>query len=101
LSKFKPNQHIYAITGWSANTGLEDAPSNQILAALRSWQQPLPPRISMIVVPDSTLRAFHADSFPAGIAIRDGMVRSNGVLSSQGAKRVLFQSLTNAAGVLR
>jgi hypothetical protein len=101
LSKFKPNQHIYVITSWSANTGLEDAPSNQILAALRSWQQPLPPRISMIVVPDSTLRAFHADSFPAGIAIRDGMVRSNGVLSSQGAKRVLFQSLTNAAGVLR
>jgi hypothetical protein len=100
LSKFKPNQHIYAITGWSANTGLEDAPSNQILAALRSWQQPLPPRISMIVVPDSTLRAFHADSFPAGIAIRDGMVLSNGVLSSQGAQRLLFQSLTSAAGVL-
>jgi hypothetical protein len=101
LSKLKPNQHIYAITSWSANTGQEDAPSNQILPALRLWQQPLPPQISMIVVPDSTLRAFHADSFPAGIAIRDGIVRSNGVLSSKGAERLLFQSLTDAAEVSR
>jgi len=101
LSKSKPNQHIYAITSWSANTGREDAPSNQILAALRSWQQPLPPQISMIVVPDSTLQAFHAESFPAGIAIREGMVRSNSVLSSRGAERLLSQSLTNAVGVLR
>jgi hypothetical protein len=68
---------------------------------LRSWQQPLPPQISMIVVPDATLRAFHADSFPAGIAIRDGTVRSNGPLSSQGAERLLFHSLTSTAGVLR
>jgi hypothetical protein len=100
LSRSKPNQHIYAITSWSANTGQMDAPSNQILAALRLWQQPLPPQISMIVVPDSTLRAFHADTFPAGIAIRDGVVRSNSVLSSQGAERLLFQSLTNA-GLIR
>jgi hypothetical protein len=101
LSKWKPKQHIYAVTSWSANTGREDAPSNEILAALRSWQQPLPPQISMIVVPDATLRAFHADSFPAGIAIRDGTVRSNGPLSSQGAERLLFHSLTSTAGVLR
>jgi hypothetical protein len=97
LSKSMPNHHIYAITSWSANTGQEDAPSNQILPALRLWQQPLPPKISMIVVPDATLRAFHADSFPAGIAIRDGIVRSNGVLSSKGAQRLLFQSVADAA----
>jgi hypothetical protein len=101
LAKSKPNQHIYAITSWSANTGQEDAPSNQILPALRLWQQPLAPQISMIVVPDSTLRAFHADSFPAGIAIRDGIVRSNSVLSSKGAQRLLFQSLTKAAEILQ
>jgi hypothetical protein len=101
LSKSMPNQHIYAITSWSANTGQEDTPSNQILLALRLWQQPLPPQISMIVVPDSTLRAFHADSFPAGIAIRDGVVRSNGVLSSKGAQRLLFRSLTNTAEAAR
>jgi hypothetical protein len=101
LAKSKPNRHIYAITSWSANTGQQDAPSNQILAALRLWQEPLPPQISMIVVPDSTLRAFHSDSFPAGIAIRDGKVRSNGVLSSKGAQRLLLQSVTKTAEVSR
>jgi hypothetical protein len=98
LAKAKPNQHIYAITSWSANTGQGDAPSNEILAALRVWQQGLPPQISMIVVPDSGLRAFHADTFPAGIGIRDGIVRFNSALLSRGAARLLFQSLTGAAG---
>jgi hypothetical protein len=101
LAKSKPNQHIYAITSWSANTGQDDAPSNEILAALRVWQQGLPPQISMIVVPDSALRAFHSDTFPAGIGIRDGVVRFNGVLSSRGAGRLLLQSLADPAGVLQ
>jgi hypothetical protein len=101
LARSKPNQHIYAITSWSANTGQQDAPSNEILAALRLWQEPLPPQISMFVVPDSTLRTFHADSFPAGIAIRDGKVLSNAVLSSKGAQRLLLQSVTNTAEVSR
>jgi hypothetical protein len=98
LAKSKPSQHIYAITSWSANTGQGDAPSNEILAALRVWQQGLPPQISMILVPDSALRAFHADTFPAGIGIRDGIVRFNSALSSRGAARLLVQSLTDAAG---
>jgi hypothetical protein len=97
LAKLKPNQHIYAITSWTANTGQDDAPSNEILASLRAWQQGLPPQISMIIVPDSTLRAFHSDTFPAGIAIQDGVVRFNGVLSSRGAARLLLQSLTDPA----
>jgi hypothetical protein len=95
LARLKPNQHIYAITSWSANTGQNDAPSNEILAALRGWQQGLPPQISMLVVPDSVLKAFHADTFPAGIAVRDGRVRFNGTLSGRGAARLLLQSLTD------
>jgi hypothetical protein len=51
----------------------------------------------MIVVPDAELRAFHADSFPAGIAIRDGVVRSNSVLSSRGAERLLIHALMDNA----
>jgi hypothetical protein len=99
LAKLKPNQHIYAITSWSANTGQDDAPSNEILASLRVWQQGLPPQISMIIVPDSALRAFHSDTFPAGIATQDGIVRFNGALSSRGAARLLLQSVTDPAGV--
>ena len=97
LVKSAPQQSIYAITSWSANTGREDTPSKMILMALRLWQQTAPPHVFMIVVPDAELRAFHADSFPAGIAIRDGVVRSNSVLSSRGAERLLIHALMDNA----
>jgi hypothetical protein len=98
LAKLNPKQHIYAITSWSANTGQSDAPTNEILAALRGWQQGLPPQISLLVVPDSVLQEFHADTFPAGIAVKDGTVRFNGVLSGRGATRLLLQSLSGSDG---
>jgi hypothetical protein len=97
LARSAPQQPIYAITSWSANTGRDDAPSNPILTALRLWQQTLPPHVSMLIVPDVELSAFHADSFPAGIVIRDGVVRSNSVLSSPGAERMLLRALTDPA----
>ena len=93
LAKFALQQPIYAITSWSANTGREDVPSNEILSALRLWRQSLPPHVSMLIVPDAELSAFHIDSFPAGIAIRDGVVRSNSILSSQGAEHMLLRAL--------
>jgi hypothetical protein len=88
-----PQQTIYAITSWAANTGSEDAPSKIILEALRLWQQTAPPHVKMLIIPDAELRAFHADAFPAGVVIVDGIVRSNALLSSQGAVRVLAQAL--------
>jgi hypothetical protein len=60
---------------------------------LRSWRQSLPSHVSMLIVPDAELSAFHIDSFPAGIAMRDGVVRSNGILSSQGAEHMLLRAL--------
>jgi hypothetical protein len=92
LAQFAPLQTIYAITSWSANTGGEDVPSNEILTALRSWRQSLPARVSMLIVPDAELSAFHADSFPAGIVIRDGVVRSNSPLSGRGAQHMLIRA---------
>jgi hypothetical protein len=93
VSSRAPQQTIYAITSWSANTGSDDAPSKMILAALRLWQETAPPHVKMLIVSDAELRAFHADSFPAGVVIVDGVVRSNVLLSSQGAVRVLAQAL--------
>jgi hypothetical protein len=97
LVKLAPQQTIYAITSWSANTGGADAPSNQILATLRLWQQSLPLHVRMLVVPNAELSAFHVDSFPAGILIRDGKVLANNVLSSAGAERMLFRPLADHA----
>jgi hypothetical protein len=95
LAKFALQHPIYAITSWAANTGREDAPSNESLVALRSWQRHLPPRVSILIVPDAALAAFHADSFPAGIVIRNGIVRSNSVLSTQGSERVLLSVMAD------
>ena len=97
LGRLAPQQRVYAITSWSANTGRPDAPSREILMALNSWRQNLPPHILMLIVPDSELRAFKADSFPGGIVIRDGIVRWNSAISSQGAERLLVHALQGRA----
>ena len=87
-------QTIYAITSWSANTGRDDVPSSQISTALREWQRNLPANVHMVIVPKAELSVFHVDSFPAGIVIREGTVAWNGVLSSQGAERMLLSTLS-------
>jgi hypothetical protein len=87
LAKYSVQHRIYAITSWSANTGREDMPSEQILDALRAWQRTLPP--------NKELNVFHADSFPSGIVIRDGIVRFNSVLSTQGSERLLLSESAN------
>ena len=95
LARLAPQQTIYAITSWSANTGRDDVPSNEILTALREWQRNLPAKVHMVIVPNAELSVFHIDSFPAGIGIREGTVRWNGVLSSQGAERMLLSTLSD------
>ena len=93
LARLAPQQTIYAITSWSANTGRDDIPSNEISTALREWQRNLPVNVHMIIVPNAELGVFHVDSFPAGIVIREGTVLWNGVLSSQGAEHMLVSTL--------
>jgi hypothetical protein len=92
LARFMPQQSIYAITSWHANTGREDIRSTAVLEGLRSWQRSLPKKVSILIVPDSVLSEFHNDVFPAAILIRDGTVLSNIVLSSDGAERLLVNA---------
>ncbi len=97
LARLAPQQPIFAITSWSANTGRDDVRSNEIVTALREWQRNLPANVHMVIVPNAELSVFHVDSFPAGIVIREGTVRWNGVLSSQGAERMFFSALSGRA----
>jgi hypothetical protein len=93
LARLTPGQHLYAITSWRSNTGRDDVPTNQMIAALESWQQSLPSSVSMLIVPDTDLSLFHADTFPAVVAIQNGIVRANGTISGQGAERILLCAL--------
>ena len=88
LALSAPQHSLYAITSWSANTGGTDTESPKMLAALRTWQKSLPARIPLLLVPDADLRAFHADQYPAGIAIREGSILSNAVLADDGPVRM-------------
>jgi hypothetical protein len=97
LARLAPQQTIYAITSWSANTGRDDVPSNEISRALREWQRNLPANVHMVIVPNAELSLFHVDSFPAGIVIHEGTLLWNGVLSSQGAERMLLSTLSDRA----
>jgi hypothetical protein len=98
LARSVPQQPIYAITSWRANSGGDDVPSRQALDGLRSWQRSMPGRIVILIVPKAELDSFYAESFPAGILIRNGTVLSNGVLSGQGAERLLVNALKHRAG---
>lgn len=94
LAQTAPQQIIYAITSWRANTGGEDKPSSQVLDGLRSWQRSLPQHVLILIVPDTELDSFAADIFPAGILISDGKVLMNSPLSGKGEQRRLLNLLS-------
>lgn len=94
LARSAPHQLIYAITSWHVNTGAADQPSRQLLDGLRSWRRSLPPHVIILILPDAELSSLAADTFPAGIAIRDQKVLANMPLSGRGSQQLLLRSLT-------
>jgi hypothetical protein len=91
-------QTIYAITSWQVNTGREDVPSSKVVDELRAMQRSLPRRVLILIVPNEELGSFHADTFPAGIAIHNGVVVANTVLSGKGAERLLINDVSENSG---
>lgn len=100
LAKLMPQRQTinYAITSWHANTGREDVRSSEVVVGLRAWQRSLPSNVSILIVPDSVLSGFHSDAFPAGILVRDGTVLANGVISGEGAERLLVDAFAEDMG---
>ncbi len=96
LAKRIPPQSIVAITSWHANTGRDDVRSDDVLAALRSFQKAFPARVSVLIVPDTVLGALQSDVFPAAIPIHDGTVLANLSLNSEGAERLVIDAFLRA-----
>jgi hypothetical protein len=88
-----PQQPIYLLTSWAANTGAADEESKEILDSLRSTAQSLPDHVSLAVVPDAVFQQLHADSFPAAIVVRDGVVHANLPLIGEAATRISVLAL--------
>ncbi len=93
LALSAPSQPIWAVTSWAANTGGEDSASDRVASGLRGWGQGLPPRVSVLVVPNAVLQAFHADTFPDGIVIRNGKAVVNQPITGDGSMRLLLGAL--------
>jgi hypothetical protein len=85
LADAAPSANLYAVTSWRANTGGKDEPSPPILSSLRTMSQSLPRNVPLLIVPDAELNMFHLDQYPAGVAIGDGIVLSNVVLTDRGS----------------
>ena len=70
--QLKPG-NIVAVTSYAANTG-DDAANPTVLAALRAFRAGLPPDLPVLLVPDSELKPFAIDAWPAAIFF-DGKAR--------------------------
>lgn len=63
----KPLQ-VIAVTSYAAMNG-EDEKTDAVLNALQSLQTTLPVSVPMMIVPDSFLKSFAIDAFPAAIVV--------------------------------
>jgi hypothetical protein len=63
---FTPGMKVIAVTSYAANTG-DDAPSADALATLRAFRSGRPAGLPVFLVPDSELKPFAIDLWPAAI----------------------------------
>lgn len=61
-----PGLKVVAVTSWAANIGVE-TPDPKLLAALRTFRTELPAKLPVFIVPDSELKPFAIDFWPAAI----------------------------------
>jgi hypothetical protein len=88
-----PSQEIYLVTSYAANTGASDEESPELLDSLRTTAKALPEHASVLILPDSALRQFFADTFPAAIVLRNGRVEANLPLLGEAGKRMTVFAL--------
>lgn len=61
-----PGLKVVAVTSYAANTG-DDTPNPNVLATLRAFRALLPPTLPVFLIPDSELKPFAIDMWPAAI----------------------------------
>ena len=88
-----PTQEIYLVTSYRANTGSSDDEDKELLDQLRTTAKSLPEHTSILIVPDSALQHFFADTFPAAIVVHQGQVEANLPLVGESGKRMTIFAL--------
>jgi hypothetical protein len=67
LDHITPGLKVVAVTSITANIGHEEAPSPEVLNSIRGFRAVLPATLPVLLVPDSELKPFAIDSWPAAI----------------------------------
>lgn len=89
-----PGLKVVAVTSYAANIG-NDTPNPEVLAALRTFHAGLPPKLPVLIVPDTELSPFAIDRWPAAILF-DGQGRIlwlNTIAGSEGSVRQALREM--------
>jgi hypothetical protein len=92
-----PGLKVVAVTSWAANIGVEK-PDPTVLATIRAFRTGLPPTLPVLLIPDSELKPFAIDMWPAAILI-DGKGRIlwlNTLSGSTGSIRQMTREMESA-----
>jgi hypothetical protein len=96
IDHITPGLKVVAVTSITANIG-QETPSPEVLNSIRGFRANLPPTLPVFLVPDSELKPFAIDSWPAAILI-DGKGRIlwiNTLTGSPGAIRQMERDMEN------
>lgn len=88
-----PGQEIYLVTSYRANSGSSDDEDKELLDSLHATAKALPEHASVLIVSDSLLQKFFADTFPAAIVLRGGRIEANLPLIGEAGKRMTVFAL--------
>ncbi|MGC2300403.1 MAG: hypothetical protein WA476_16465, partial [Acidobacteriaceae bacterium] len=92
-----PGLKVVAVTSWAANIGVEK-PDPTVLATIRAFRAGLPAALPVMLIPDSELKPFATDLWPAAILI-DGKGRIlwlNTLSGSTGSIRQMAREMESA-----
>jgi hypothetical protein len=92
-----PGLKVVAVTSFAANLGV-GAPDPTALATIRAFRSGLPPTLPVLLIPDSELKPFAIDTWPAAILI-DGEGRIlwlNTLSGSTGSIRQMAREMESA-----
>jgi hypothetical protein len=97
LDHITPGLKVVAVTSIAANVGQDEAPPPEVLASIRGFRAGLPGALPVLLVPDSDLKPFAIDSWPAALLV-DGKGRIlwlNTLTGTPGATRQMERDMEN------
>jgi hypothetical protein len=97
LDRVTPGLKVIAVTSITANIG-QETPTQEVINSIRGFRAGLPSSLPVYLVPDSELKPFAIDSWPAAFLVdgRGSILWLDTLTGSPGALRQMERDLENA-----